>query len=75
MSDDRFEQEEAKDDDDVEAHKHKGFKANEELELLATDEPESDDVEAHRHKGFKANEEPGSDESDDVEAHRHKGFK
>ena len=56
MSDDRFEQEEAK-DEDVEAHKHKGFKANEELlanqELLATDEPESDDVEAHRHKGFK----------------------
>jgi hypothetical protein len=73
MSDDRFEQEEAKDDDDVEAHKHKGFKATE--ELLATDEPESDDVEAHRHKGFKANEEPGSDDSDDVEAHRHKGFK
>ena len=50
MSDDRFEQEEAK-DEDVEAHKHKGFKANE--ELLATEDPESDDVEAHRHKGFK----------------------
>jgi hypothetical protein len=71
MSDDRLEQEEGK--DDVEAHKHKGFKANE--ELLATDDPESDDVEAHRHKGFKASEEPGSDDSDDVEAHRHKGFK
>ncbi|HEX9379207.1 MAG TPA: hypothetical protein VF872_06420 [Gaiellaceae bacterium] len=74
MSDDRFEQEEAK-DDDVESHRHKPFKANE--ELLATEEPgtESDDVEAHRHKPFKANEEPGSDDSDDVEAHRHKGFK
>jgi len=47
MSDDRFEQEEAKDDDDVEAHKHR-FSAN--------DEPgsgESEDVEAHRHKGFR----------------------
>jgi hypothetical protein len=93
MSDDRFVQEEAKDDDveshrrrfsgtdeagseesdDVEAHRHKGFKANLEPGLL--DLSESDDVEAHKHKGFKANEEPGSDDSDDVEAHRHKGFK
>jgi hypothetical protein len=99
MSDDRFVQEEAKDDDveshrrrfggtdepgseepgseesdDVEAHRHKGFKAN--LEPGLSELNESDDVEAHRHKGFKANEEAGSDDSDDdVEAHRHKGFK
>jgi hypothetical protein len=58
MSDDRFEQDEPK-DEDVEAHK-KTRKANEELAL--------DDVEAHRHTR-KANDEPGSDESDDVEAH------
>jgi hypothetical protein len=93
MSDDRFEQEEAKDDEveshkhrfsgneepgsdesgDVEAHRHKPFKANLEPGLL--DLNESEDVEAHRHKPFKANEEPGSDDSDDVEAHRHKPFK
>jgi hypothetical protein len=72
MSDDRFVQEEAK-DDDVESHRRR---------FSGTDEPssdesagESEDVEAHRHKPFKANEEPGSDDSDDVEAHRHKPFK
>jgi hypothetical protein len=65
MSDDRFEQEEPK-DEDVEAHK-KLRKANDETET-------SDDVEAHHHKR-KALDEPGSDEllandeSDDVEAH------
>ncbi len=57
MSEDRFEQDEAK-DEDVEAHKKK---------MLADDEL---DVEAHRKK-MLANDEPGSDdESDDVEAHR-----
>jgi hypothetical protein len=57
MSEDKFEQDEPK-DEDVEAH-HKR-KANDDLAL--------DDVEAHSHKR-KANDEPGSDESDDVEAH------
>jgi hypothetical protein len=65
MSDDRFEQDEAN-DEDVEAHKKKH------LTLEATDElgsDESDDVEAHRKK--HANEEPASDDaSDDFEAHR-----
>jgi hypothetical protein len=62
MSEDRFEQEEPK-DEDVEAHK-KSFKAD----GSATDD--SDDVEAHK-KSFKASTEPGSDDdSDDVEAHR-----
>jgi hypothetical protein len=66
MSEDRFEQEEPK-DEDVEAHK-KSFKTNDETA------DDSDDVEAHK-KSFKANAEPGSDdESDDVEAHR-KSFK
>jgi hypothetical protein len=55
MSDDLLKQ-----DEDVEAHKHK-FGAN--------DESESDDVEAHKHK-FGANDETGSDDSDDVEGHR-----
>jgi hypothetical protein len=60
MSEDRFEQEEPK-DEDVEAHRRS---------RLGTDEGSdtSDDVEAHR-KTMKANDEPGSDDSDDVEAH------
>jgi hypothetical protein len=65
MSDDRFEQDEPK-DEDVEAHK---------AHRKGTDEPTtSDDVEAHRH-GRRLNEELASnelganDESDDVEAH------
>jgi hypothetical protein len=63
VSDDRFEQEEAK-DEDVDAHKHR-FKGNDEG---STDE--SEDVEAHKHH-FKGTDEPGSDDdSDDVEAHR-----
>jgi hypothetical protein len=63
VSDDRFEQEEGK-DEDVDAHKHH-FKGNDEA---STDE--SEDVEAHKHH-FKGNDEPGSDDdSDDVEAHR-----
>jgi hypothetical protein len=66
MSEDRFEQEEPK-DEDVEAHKKK------QLNVEATDElgsDESDDVEAHR-KHHGATEEPASDDdSDDFEAHR-----
>jgi hypothetical protein len=60
MSEDRFEQDEPK-DEDVEAHR-KAAKASDEGETS------EDDVEAHR-MGRKANDEPGSDESDDVEAH------
>ena len=61
MSEERFEQDEAK-DEDVEAHKKKA--------LMANDEPGSDDdVEAHKKKALMANDEPGSDESDEVEAH------
>jgi hypothetical protein len=60
MSEDKFEQEEPK-DEDVEAHRR---------HRLGTDETSdtSDDVEAHK-KTMKANDEPGSDDSDDVEAH------
>jgi hypothetical protein len=61
MSDDRFEQEEPK-DEDVEAHRKT---------RLGTDDEgsdTSDDVEAHR-KTRLANDE-GGDDSDDVEAHR-----
>jgi hypothetical protein len=46
MSEERFEDTEAKDDDDVEAHKKHSMARN----VEATDEPateESDDVEAH----------------------------
>ena len=60
MSDDRFEQEEPK-DEDVEAHRKT---------RLGTDDEgsdTSDDVEAHR-KTRLANDE--GDDSDDVEAHR-----
>ena len=66
MSDDRFEQDEPK-DEDVEAHR-RGPKATDETET-------SDDVEAHRHGTRRANDELGdnellaNDESDDVEAH------
>ena len=63
MSDDRFEQEEPK-DEDVEAHK-KSFKGTDE-----GSSDDSEDVEAHK-KSFKANPEFGTDDdSDDVEAHR-----
>ena len=60
MSEDRFEQDEPK-DEEVDAHRK---------QRLANDETTdtSDDVEAHR-KMARANEEPGSDDSDDVEAH------
>jgi hypothetical protein len=60
MSEDRFEQDEPK-DEDVEAHRKTRSGTDE-----GTDTP--DDVEAHR-KTRAANEEPGSDDSDDVEAH------
>jgi hypothetical protein len=60
MSEDRFEQDEPK-DEDVEAHRKTRAGTDE-----ATDT--ADDVEAHR-KTRAANEEPGSDDSDDVEAH------
>jgi hypothetical protein len=63
MSDDRFEQEEPK-DEDVEAHRR---------HRLGTDDDEgsdtSDDVEAHK-KMKLANDELLADDSDDVEAHR-----
>ena len=65
MSEDRLEQDEAK--DDVEAHKKKNLN----LEATEVGSDESDDVEAHRKK--QANEEPASDDdSDDFEAHRKK---
>jgi hypothetical protein len=68
MSEDKFEQEDAK-DDEVEAHKKK---AHLNLEATELGSDESDDVEAHRRKAH-ANEEPASeDDSDDVEAHRRK---
>ena len=55
MSDERFEQEEAKDEDDVEAHKRHSMARNGE----ATDEPgkddESDDVEAHARRASHKN--------------------
>jgi hypothetical protein len=67
MSEDKFEQEEAE-DDEVEAHKKKALN----LEATELGSDESDDVEAHRKKAH-ANEEPASeDDSDDVEAHRRK---
>jgi hypothetical protein len=69
MSEDKFEQEEPK-DEDVEAHRRK-FKGND--EQGKDDKPKenellSDDFELHK-KHFKAD---GSvdDDSDDVEAHR-----
>ncbi|MFL6010520.1 MAG: hypothetical protein ACJ734_01875 [Gaiellaceae bacterium] len=71
MSEERFEDTEAK-EEDVEAHKRHSMARN----VEATGEPgseESDDVEAHkRHsmaRNVEAADEPGSDESDDVEAH------
>lgn len=56
MSDERFEQEEAKDEDDVEAHKKHSMARN----VEATDEPgttddESDDVEAHARRASHKN--------------------
>lgn len=63
MSEERFDQDEPK-DEDVEAHRRAAM-ANEEQ----GSEEESDDVEAHRRVNA-ANVEPGTDEgSDDVEAH------
>jgi hypothetical protein len=71
MSDDRFEQDEPK-DEDVEAHRRSAKGTD---EAKTPDDVDahllSDDVEAHHHK-VKANDEPGSDESDDVEAHSFK---
>jgi hypothetical protein len=66
MSEDRFEQEEPK-DEDVEAH---GFYPR---NIPATDElgDESDDVEAHRKKAL-TDELKDSDEGDDFELHRKK---
>jgi hypothetical protein len=82
MSDERFEQEEPKDEtEDVEAHKKKTVMANEEAEVeahkhrrAAVDEPSSDDesgddVEAHKHRRAAVDEPASDDESDDVEAH------
>ena len=68
MSDERFEQDELK-DEDVEAHRQQRWP------VAATDEPgtdDSDDVEAHRKQQrlLAATDEPGTDDSDDVEAHR-----
>ena len=71
MSDERFEQEEPK-DEDVEAHKKHSMARN----TAASDElgTDSDDVEAHRKHSMARNtaatDEAGTDDSDDVEAHR-----
>ena len=61
MSDERLEQEEAKDEDDVEAHKRHSMARNDEATANdeATDEPakddESDDVEAHARRASHKN--------------------
>ena len=69
MSDERFEQDERK-DEDVEAHRRHSNLRN----VEAKDEPgsDSDDVEAHRRHSNLRNVEAkdDSDDSDDVEAHR-----
>ena len=70
MSDERFEQEEPK--DEVEAHKKHSMARN----TAASDElgTDSDDVEAHRKHSMARNtaatDESDSDDSDEVEAHR-----
>ena len=69
MSDERFEQDERK-DEDVEAHKrHSNLRNVETNDELASD---SDDVEAHKWHSNLRNVEAkdDSDDSDDVEAHR-----
>lgn len=69
MSDERFEQDERK-DEDVEAHRrHSNLRNAEAKDELASD---SDDVEAHRRHSNLRNVEAkdDSDDSDDVEAHR-----
>jgi hypothetical protein len=59
MSDERFEQEEAKDEDDVEAHKRHSMARNVEATDEPADEPgkddESDDVEAHARRASHKN--------------------
>jgi hypothetical protein len=71
MSDERFEQDEKK-DEDVEAHRrHSNMRNVEAKDEASTD---ADDVEAHRRhssmRNVEAKDEAGSDDSDDVEAHR-----
>jgi hypothetical protein len=69
MSDERFEQDERK-DEDVEAHRrHSNLRNVEAKDELGSD---SDDVEAHRRHSNLRNVEAkdDSDDSDDVEAHR-----
>ena len=68
MSDERFEQDEAK-DEDVEGHRLQ------QRVVATTDEPgtdDSDDLEAHQLKSrlVASTDEPSTDDSDDVEAHR-----
>jgi hypothetical protein len=69
MSEDRFEQEEPK-DEDVEAHGHipRDTPAADEL-----DSDDSDDVEAHRRKGLTDELKDSDEGSDDFELHRRKG--
>jgi len=67
MSEDRFEQEEPK-DEDVEAHGH--YPRN----VPATGESgdDSDDVEAHRRKALTDELKDSDEEGDDFELHRRK---
>jgi hypothetical protein len=67
MSEDRFEQEEPK-DEDVEAHGHypRNIPATEELG------DESDDVEAHKRKALTDELKDSDEGSDDFELHRRK---
>jgi hypothetical protein len=51
MSEERFDQEQGKDDEDVEAHKRKAVMANDEPAA----EEESDDVEAHARRASHKN--------------------
>jgi hypothetical protein len=65
MSEDRFEQEEAQ-DDDVEAHRRKHLNTEPGDELGS----DSDDVEAHRRKHLTDELKDTDEDSDDFELHR-----
>lgn len=69
MSEDRFEQEEPK-DEDVEAHRRKHLTDEASDELGGDD---SDDVEAHKKKGLTDELNDSVEGSDDFELHRRKG--
>jgi hypothetical protein len=66
MSEDRFEQEEPK-DEDVEAHGHYPRNTAASDDLGSDD---SDDVEAHRKKGLTDELKDTDEDSDDFELHR-----